>query len=174
MEKQPSIFAPQEKLIGMAVVIIPALVNLAGGETVAEHLRHISSRHLHAADAAAVPLVIRPIFKVVPVAALVVEPCGAVAKLFSLGVVRAVIPLEVTDACPELHWGVFGQVVGQALPVQPQAEAIFPHQGAVAVDGFQMAPKVQNDHLVLSEGEYSTKRRKKRDIFAWNSIGGKN
>ncbi|CAN4010851.1 Cell division protein FtsL, partial [Dysosmobacter welbionis] len=98
-------------------------VDLAGGQTVAEHLRHIFSRHLHTYDPFAGGAVIRPILKVVAVAALVVEPGGAVSMFLPLGVVWAVIPLEVFRPGKELHRGVLGQVMGQALPVQPQAEA---------------------------------------------------
>ena len=43
---------------------------------------------------------------------------------------------EAFDPGKKLHGGVFGQVVGQPLPVQSQPEAVFPHQRPVAVDGF--------------------------------------
>jgi hypothetical protein len=34
--------------------------------------------------------------------------------------------------------------MGQTLPVQSQAEAVFPDQRPVAVDGFQMTPEMQD------------------------------
>lgn len=143
MDQQPLVLAPQKKLVGVAGVEIRAPVYLAGGQPVAEHFSHVFFRHLHADDALAVGAVIGPEFKMVPVAALVVHPGGAVAEFLPLGVVGAVVTLEVLHARPEFHRGVFGQVVGQPLPVQAQTKAVFPHQRPVAVHGFQMAPEVQ-------------------------------
>ena len=68
-------------------------------------------------------------------------------KELSLLVVGTAVPLKVFYAGPELHRGELGQVVGQPLPVQTQAEAVFPHQGAVAVNNLQMIPKVQTTNL---------------------------
>lgn len=64
-----------------------------------------------------------------------------------LGVVWAVIPLEVFHPGKELHRGVLGQVMGQALPVQPQPKAVLPHQAPVMLNGFQMLPEMHTLHL---------------------------
>lgn len=54
----------------------------------------------------------------------------------ALGVIGAVVSLIVFDACKKLHRGVLGKVVRQPLPVKAQAKAVFPHQSAVAMNGF--------------------------------------
>jgi len=59
------------------------------------------------------------------IAALVVHPGGAVASVLPLRVVGTVVALIVPGAGPELRWGVFGQVVGQSLPVKAQTKAVF-------------------------------------------------
>ena len=79
----------------------------------------------------------------VAVAAVVMHPGGAVPEFLPLGVIGAVIALKIFGAGPELHRGVFGQVVGQTLPVEPQAEAVFPYQCPMVIDSFQMAPEIQ-------------------------------
>ena len=88
-----------------------------------------------------------------------------------LGVVWAVIPLEVFHPGKELHRGVLGQVMGQALPVQPQAEAVLPHQCPVAVYGPQMGPEMQGDHPVSSILRSSIARQGQNDeqIFCMES-----
>ena len=83
----------------------------------------------------------------VAIAPLVVQPGGAVPERLSLGVIGTVVALKVLDTCKKLHRGVLGQIVGEALPVQPQAKAIFPNQRPVAVDSFQMTPEMQGTHL---------------------------
>ena len=74
MHQQPFFLAPEKKLVGIAGIEVRTPVDLAGGQPVAEHFRHILFRHLHAGNAAAVHAVIRPVFKMVAVAALVVHP----------------------------------------------------------------------------------------------------
>ena len=97
-------------------------------------------RHLHALDA--LRAVVRPELEVVAVAALVVHPGGAVPAGLALGVVGAVVPLEVLYPGQELHGGVLAEIVGQPLPIEPQTKAVFPHQRPVMIHGFQMAPEV--------------------------------
>ena len=67
--------------------------------------------------------------------ALVVQPCGAVALSLALGVVGAAGTLPVFGPRPELDRGQLAQVMGQALPVQPAAEAVLHHQHFMVVDG---------------------------------------
>ena len=117
MHEQLLLFAILEKLVGVSRLKVLTPVDLAGGQPVAEHLRHIFFRHLHAGNAAAVHAVVRPVFKVVAVAALMVHPGGAVADVPALGVIGAAVSLKIFDAGPELHRRELGQIVGQALPV---------------------------------------------------------
>ena len=147
MQQQAAVLALQEEGIGVAGGEVLAPVDLAGGQPVAEHLRHVLLRHLHAADAAAVPQVVRPVLKVVAVAALVVHPGAAAALGLPLGVVGAAVPLEVPDAHPELPGGVLGEVMSQALPVEPQAEAVPADQPPVMIDGVEMLPEMHGGFL---------------------------
>ena len=117
MHEQPLLFAILEKLVGVSRLKVLTPVDLAGSQTVAEHLRHIFFRHLHADDALTVDAVIGPVFKMVAVAALVVHPGGAVADVPALGVIGAAVSLKIFDAGPELHRRELGQIVGQSLPV---------------------------------------------------------
>ena len=148
MHEQPLLFAILEKLVGVSRLKVLTPVDLAGGQTVTEHLRYIFFRHLHADDALAADTVIGPIFKMVAVAALVVHPGGAVPFVPTLGVVGAAVPLKIFDTGPELHRGELGQIVGQALPVKPQTEAVLPHQSPMALDRFQMPPEIHTLHLM--------------------------
>ena len=61
--------------------------------------------------------------------------------------------------------------MGQALPVQPQAEAVLPHQCPVAVYGPQMGPEMQGDHPVSSILRSSIARQVQNDeqIFCMES-----
>lgn len=147
MEQEALVPAPEKEFVGVAGVEVRPPVDLAGGQTVAEHLRHVFCRHLHALDA--LWTVVRPELEVVAVAALVVHPGGAVSPGLALGVVGAMVPLEVLHPGPELHRGVLAEIVGQPLPVQPQSEAVFPHQRPMMIHGFQMAPEVHGPRLLF-------------------------
>ena len=48
--------------------------------------------------------------------------------------------LIVFRADPEFRGGIFGQIVGQALTVQPHPETALQDKPAVLGDGFQMLP----------------------------------
>ena len=74
------------------------------------------------------------------------------AVFFALGVIGAVVALEIFHTGPEFRGGVFGQIVGQALPVQPQPETIFPNQRSVMMNCFQMAPEIHVLHLCFVDG----------------------
>lgn len=115
-----------------------APVDPAGGVPVAEHLCHIFDRHLHPHDAGgAVGLlpVVRPVFQMVSVAALVVEPGGGVSLILPLRIVGAAVTLKVSHAHPKFLRRVFGKVVRQTLPIQTQSEAVFANQGTMAANG---------------------------------------
>jgi hypothetical protein len=62
----------------------------------------------------------------------------------ALLVVGAAVALIILHTCEELHRRVLGKVVGQALPIQAEAEAVFPYQCPVVVYGFQMSPEMQS------------------------------
>ena len=141
MEQQTAVLTPAEEKIRVSILIVFAAVGLAGRKTVAEHLCNIFCRHLNTGNA--LGGIVRPVLKMVAVTALMMHPGGAVALGFALAVVGAVVALKVLYTGPELHRGVLGKVVGQPLPVKPQTKAVFAHQCAVVVHGFQMSPEVQ-------------------------------
>ena len=78
----------------------------------------------------------------VTVAALMVQPRETDAVDHALLIVGAAVTLIVFHAAPELGRGVLAQSVGQALPIKPQTEAVFPHQPPMTVDGVQMIEKM--------------------------------
>lgn len=79
------------------------------------------------------------------VAALVMQPSGGVAFVLALAVVRAVGTEIVFCAHEKFDGGIFTQVVGQALPIKPQAKAAFQHQPFMVCDGFEMLDRMQAD-----------------------------
>ena len=119
-----------------------AQIDLAGRHPVADHLADIPQRHLHAGHAGFIGAVVDPVFEVVLVPALVVEPRRGVALGVPLGLVGAVVALIVDAAGDKLRGAVFAQVVGQALLVQAAFKAVFHHQQLVAGDGLKMASDV--------------------------------
>ena len=125
---------------GIGVRVGAAVVNFTGGDAVHDHLHKEFARHRHGAVDLRLRVDVRPVFVVVAVAALVVHPCGGVAVELALIGVRAARALIVFCAGPELCGGVFGQVVRQAAPIQPDAEAVTAHLPAVARDGTEMFP----------------------------------
>src|SRR5699024_2322724 len=97
----------EDQMVPAAVVVFPragvgiavAHIVLAGGDTVADHFRHIPRGHPHTAQRmVAGGRVVDPVFQMVPVAALVVQPGGAVAFGLALGVVGAAVALPVFGA----------------------------------------------------------------------------
>ena len=118
------------------------LIYLAGGDTVAEHLHHIVDRHLHPAHfVLQLRGVVDPIFQVVPVSPLVVEPGGGVAPLQALHLVGAAVSLKIFHTRQELHGAVLAHIVEQSLPVQPHPKAIFHDPVFMGGDSLQMAPE---------------------------------
>ncbi len=85
--------------VGVAVGIVFPVINAAGGNPVAEHLHNIVQRHFDPAHfMIARRRVVDPVFDMVLVAALMVEPCLAVSELGAFGGVRAFVPLVIPDA----------------------------------------------------------------------------
>ena len=140
-------FGVQDVVVTAVFVILPrggvcvagALVILAGGNAVTHHFRHIAVGHAHPGHGVvAVGGIVNPVFQVVLVAPLVVQPCGRVAFRLALGVVGAAGALPIFGTGPEFHGGQFAQIMGQPLPVQPAAETPLHDQHFVVMDGFIM------------------------------------
>ena len=118
------------------------LIRLAGRDPVHDHLRQIPPRHLDRLILPRGRIDVRPVFKMVLVAALVVHPRLGIPLGLALGGVGAAVALILADARPEFDRRIFGQVVCQALPVKPHAEAAVAHESAVMRDGFEMLPDI--------------------------------
>ena len=89
---------------GIGVVF--AFVVFAGGNAVTHHLGHVLFRHAHTGHGVvAVRCVVDPVFQMVLIASLMVQPGGAVAFFLALGVVGAADPLPVLGTGPEFHRG---------------------------------------------------------------------
>ena len=141
----------QQVVVLAAVIIVPgrgvgvlaAEIVAARGDAVADHLGHIPARHAHAGHGVvAVRRVVDPIFQVVAVAPLVVQPGGAVAFGLALGVVGAAAALPVFGPGQELDRRELAQIMREALPVQPAAEAVAHDPHFVVVDGLVMFDRV--------------------------------
>ena len=145
-----------EQVVGLAALVVfprgsigvlVAQIDLACGHAVAHHFAHIAQGHLHAVKARLPGAVIDPVFQMVLVAALVVQPRGGIAPRQTFRFVGAVVTLIIDAAWNELGRAVLAQVVGKALLVEPAGKSVFHHQQLVPGDGFKMALDV---HAVIS------------------------
>ena len=121
------------------------LVYAAGGDPITEHFGHILFRHFTSADINAAVLaqaIIDPIFEVVAIPPLVMQPRQADAVGDTLGVIGTAITLIVFHAAPEFRGTVLAQVVCQSLPHQSQLPAIVPYPTAVRIYGVQVIEQV--------------------------------
>ena len=162
-----------------AVIILFFLVIFAGADTVNDHLRHILFRHLapaHGHCAVRGDTVVDPVFEVVAVAALVVQPGNAHAVFPALLVIGTAEALVILGAPPELRGAVFAQIVQKTLPIQTQPETVVPYQTAVTVYGFQMLPNVHFPALQLQDrfsiAHFAPKGQGEK-LFFWRREGGR-
>lgn len=128
-------------LIRRGVGVFLAQIDAACRDAVAEHLRHIAQRHgvaLKADNAVRPHAVVDPVFQVVAVAALVVQPGQGDAGGLALGVVGTAIALVVLRAGDELRRGVFAQIVGQPLIDKAQLHTVIADQIAVPGNGVEV------------------------------------
>jgi hypothetical protein len=82
------------------------------------------------------------------VASFVVHPGLAETLLLPLCCIGTANTLIKTRAAKELGWGVFGKIVGQALPVQSHCKATLTHQKPMRGYGFKMLPQLHIDTLL--------------------------
>ena len=59
---------------GIGVRVLVPVVDLSGSHSVTEHLDDVAQGHFHGLDAARLRIVVRPVFKMVLVAPLVMQP----------------------------------------------------------------------------------------------------
>ena len=123
---------------GGGIGVLVAQIDLAGGHPVADHLADIPERDLHPGQAGLGGAVVDPVFQMMLVAALVVEPGRGVAPGLPLRLVGAVVALIVDAPRDELGGAVLAQVVGKALLIEPAGEAVFHHQQLMPGNGLKM------------------------------------
>ncbi len=90
-------------------------VRLGGGDAVAEHFLDVAVGHVHRYDFLCLHVVIVPEFKVVLVAALVVHPREAHARVAALAVVWRFLARVVFCARDKFAGTVLRQIVEQSL-----------------------------------------------------------
>ena len=91
-----------------AVIIAASLVSLTRGNTVHEHLNHILHRHLHTDDPLlGIHAVIKPIFVMMPVPPLVMQPGGRISLDLPLRIIRASGSLVILTSNQELRRHIF-------------------------------------------------------------------
>ena len=95
--------------------------------------------------------VVNPVFQMVPIAPLVVEPGGGIAQLFPLGSVGTAGAAIVFCANPELGPGIFAHIVHQPLADQSNPEAILHHQKLMMRNGFKVPQGMHGDSSCIPE-----------------------
>ena len=91
------------------------VVRLGGGHAVAEHLLDVTVGHVHRHDFLCLHVVIVPELKVVLVAALVVHPCEAHARVAAFAVVWRFLARVIFGAWDKFARAVLRQIVEQSL-----------------------------------------------------------
>jgi len=142
----PAGLAPFEVGKGVAVLIFRPVIDLGGGHAVAEHLDDPAQGHFHGLDTAGGHGVIRPVFKVVAVASLVVHPCGGIAFFLTFLLIGAAGALIIADAGDEFLRAEFGEIVPQSLPENAGFPAMPDDSIAMACDGGEMADEIPYAH----------------------------
>lgn len=72
--------------------------------------------------------IVHPVFQMVLVAPLVVQPGEGYAGGLALRVVRAAVALIVFRTGEKLRRGVFAEIMAEALPIEPQTKAVLADQ----------------------------------------------
>lgn len=139
-----------QKVVKRGLVgVVFALVYLACGYAVAEHLNNEPKRHLDRLDPSCCGLVIGPILKVMPVSSLVVHPRGRISVLFALLLVGTACALKIAHPCHKLGGAVLGQVMPKPLPKYTGLIAMLDNGVTVPSYRFEMLPRVAHaDHFL--------------------------
>ena len=142
--------AAEEVFQRTVIGIVFTFVVLAGGHSVAEHFLQIPQRHFHRLVLFGLGIHVVPVFKMVPVSALVVEPGGGIAEQLSFPFVGASGALIIPHTGEKFRGGEFGQVVGQSPQRNPASYGILPHQLFVVRNGLEMADGMEHFRFYLT------------------------
>ena len=115
--------------IAVGIIIVPCRVfavfvfeiYLAGGDSIAKHFGKIFFGHINGFGLTIDDIV--PIFCVVFVVSLVMEPSVGVSFNFAFSEVRRRSASVIFYAIPKFDRGIFGEVMGEALPIEAAFEA---------------------------------------------------
>ena len=108
----------------MAVRIIFALIDFTGGHAVTKHLGYIAHRHGNRLVFVTYDVIVRPVFKVVSIPTLVVEPCGRIAVKLTFLLVGAFVAAVKPCTGDELGGAVLRKIVPKSLPQYAGAAAV--------------------------------------------------
>ena len=130
---------------GAGIGVVFALVVFAGSHPVTEHFFQIHKGHFHRFILLGGRVYIIPVFKMMPVPAFMVEPCGGIAEQFPFPFVGTSGALIIPHPGEKLRRAEFGKVVDNTPEGNAALHGVFHHQFFVMGYGFQMADGMEHD-----------------------------
>ena len=118
------------------------LIDHTGSTSVHDHLHKVFPGHRKRLIAPGCKVHVRPVFVMMAISALMVHPRLTVPLFLPLCGIGASCALIVPGANTKLRRGIFGQVMGQSLPVKPYPEAAVPDQPAMPCNRLKMLPRL--------------------------------
>ena len=147
MHLEPCMSA-HEVIIGGGIGIVLALIDLARADAVAEHLDKVLFRHFYRGHHMRHGIIVRPVFKVVTVAALVVHPGKRIAVVRTLQLVGAAAAACIMlNARDKFGRGEFGYIMPESAPRNTGFAAVDEYGAAVACDGGKMSEEIGTHFL---------------------------
>ena len=119
--------------------ILFLFIRTAGSHSVAYHLNDVFLRHSDGHPLAVNHVI--PVFPVMPVSSLVMEPSGGEAVEFLLINVGGPPSLKVFYRYKEFGRAVLGEIMGQSLHVETAGKTVFHDFPAMCADRIQMFPE---------------------------------
>ena len=141
----PGIPAVLQVVQRIPVRIILSVIDPAGGNPIQTQLYHIAGGHGVAHEHHVTAAVVDPVFQMVLVPALVMEPCGRVAQLFPLSGIGASGAGIILGPHTELCGGILAHIMHQPLPDEPHPEAVLHHQKLMVRNGLKVPKGVHGD-----------------------------
>lgn len=111
----------------VTLLIAFTVIHPTGGDPVTAHFGGVFERHFYRYDTDALFVVV-PIFPMMFVSALMVEPRGAVAFFKAFLFIGRALSAEISGSRDKLGGRQLGKIVGQTLPVQSALEAELTHE----------------------------------------------
>jgi hypothetical protein len=114
---------PEVIVKGGAVGVGASVVDLGSGNAVTDHLKHVAKWHFDAFPFPGFLIHLDPVFIMVGVSSLVVEPRCRIPPLHSFCSIGTSVPLIVAYTAQKLNRRIFRKVVEQPLAVKPHSKA---------------------------------------------------